>query len=382
MEYYYIYIISFICGIIINVKSHGINRDCFGGEINETAINEVEAFIEKQLNIYKQYDRRRLQESFEPIIIPVVFHVLYTEKWDNVPEDQLQSQIEVLNQDFNALNCDLGQDGRGHEVDEFLKISGNFKIYFYKDQVIRKKTATVDHVYNSNLNDIKFTDQGGSDAIEPTRKLNFWIGPLRNKLLGYAQFPRSGRTITDGVVVNSAAIGSKTYSDNWNILRNYDRGRTGTHEVGHWLGLKHIWADDLDTCGGSDSIGDTPNQAGPSDGCPIYPTESCGSVDMTMNFMDYVYDRCATMFTQGQVERGRALFEVGGARRGMVEQNVDNEITLEYIIETQNIKCPSSSIAAFIVIMTAIGLGSIGACIWCMTNARGRAYSVIESTSE
>ena len=90
----------------------------------------------------------------------------------------------------------------------------------------------------------------------------------------------------------------------------FDKGRTATHEIGHWLNLFHIWGDDEtspDVCSGSDQVDDTPNQAIANQGCPVYPHPSCHNDgdggDMFMNYMDYTYDSCMQMFTLGQVVR-------------------------------------------------------------------------------
>jgi PKD repeat protein len=141
---------------------------------------------------------------------------------------------------------------------------------------------------------------------DPELYLNIWVCPLSGGLLGYATFPNfssldgipafwQGPEL-DGVVINVQAfgIGSGT-------LPNYNQGRTTTHEIGHWLGLRHIWGDA--NCG-NDFCDDTPTQQAASSGCPTFPKKTCNnSGNMTMNFMDYSNDVCAYMFTHGQKER-------------------------------------------------------------------------------
>jgi hypothetical protein len=78
----------------------------------------------------------------------------------------------------------------------------------------------------------------------------------------------------------------------------YNLGRTTTHEVGHWLGLRHIWGDG--GCGVDDGISDTPTASGPYFGCPSATATTCGSLDLWENYMDYTDDRCMVMFTAGQ----------------------------------------------------------------------------------
>ncbi|MBU3677068.1 MAG: T9SS type A sorting domain-containing protein, partial [Chitinophagaceae bacterium] len=141
---------------------------------------------------------------------------------------------------------------------------------------------------------------------------------LGGGLLGYAQFP-GGASATDGVVINYTATGNIGTA-----AAPYNKGRTATHEVGHWLNLYHIWGDDGTGCNGSDLVGDTPNQGGPNYGCPTFPKLSCTNGpngDMHMNYMDYTDDACMYMFTTGQKARVDALFAAGGARAALLTSN-------------------------------------------------------------
>ncbi len=127
-------------------------------------------------------------------------------------------------------------------------------------------------------------------------------------ILGYAQFP-GGADATDGVVLGRSYFGETSST-------NYGGGRTATHEVGHWLNLRHIWGDGR--CRQDDFVSDTPSSDRPNSGCPTYPTVHCRSADMTMNYMDYTHDNCMYMFSNGQDDRMRALFASGGVRESFV----------------------------------------------------------------
>ena len=157
--------------------------------------------------------------------------------------------------------------------------------------------------FNDN---IKFNSQGGSDVISPENYLNIWVGNIGGGILGYAQFP-GGSNSTDGVVIDTDYFGT-----NGTATSPFDKGRTGTHEVGHWLNLRHIWGDGR--CNRDDFVSDTPKSDRPNYGCPNYPTNHCRSADMTMNYMDYTNDACMQMFSNGQKDRMRALFVEGGPR--------------------------------------------------------------------
>ena len=133
-----------------------------------------------------------------------------------------------------------------------------------------------------------------------------WVCNLSGGILGYAQFP-GGPSDTDGVVMTYTAFG-----DIGTATAPFNRGRTATHEVGHWLNLRHIWGDDFGACTGSDQVDDTPNQADANYGTPAFPHITCGNRpngDMFMNYMDYVDDIAMFMFTADQVARMRAALD-------------------------------------------------------------------------
>ncbi|MBS7332130.1 MAG: zinc metalloprotease [Weeksellaceae bacterium] len=232
------------------------------------------------------------------IVIPVVVNVLYRTTAENISVTQIQSQIDVLNKDFNAQNSDFSS-----VPTIFSGVKANVGIRFELDQVRRKYVnrtswGTTDLMKKST----------GLTPLTPTTKLNLWVCTIGNGILGYAQFP-GGSSSTDGVVVDSKYLGTTgtaTYP--------FNLGRTATHEVGHWLNLRHIWGDA--TCG-TDLVADTPTHNTANYGVPTYPhysTCSGSPVEMTMNYMDYTDDRGMNMFTNGQKTRMLSLFAAGGAR--------------------------------------------------------------------
>jgi hypothetical protein len=152
---------------------------------------------------------------------------------------------------------------------------------------------------------VKSRSTGGVNPWPADRYLNMWVCRLGGGLLGYAQFP-GGPSETDGVVIRNTAFGTTgTVEPPFNI------GRTGTHEVGHFLNLYHIWGL-YDDCTGGDMVSDTPNAAGPNYGEPNFPHVSCNNGpngDMYMNYMDYVDDRVMCMFTAQQVARMMATLD-------------------------------------------------------------------------
>jgi hypothetical protein len=240
------------------------------------------------------------------IEIPVVVNVLYKTTAENISQAQIQSQIDVLNEDFKAINADYNNTP---SIFQGVR-SGDLKITFVLDQVVRKSTTKRSWGTNDAM---KSSSSGGLNAISPTTKLNLWCCNLSNGILGYAQFP-GGSSSTDGVVIDNNAFGRTG-----TVTSPYNKGRTATHEVGHWLNLRHIWGDA--TCG-SDFVGDTPTHNTANYGCPAYPHLSTCSgtpVEMTMNYMDYTYDACMYMFTLGQKSRIEATFSTGGGRNSFAQ---------------------------------------------------------------
>jgi hypothetical protein len=119
-------------------------------------------------------------------------------------------------------------------------------------------------------------------------------------------------------VILYSAFGSRSKCPSGTYISSYDLGRSATHEVGHWMNLRHIWGDDGGSCSGSDLVDDTPNQASENYGCPSFPHVSCSnSGDMSMNYMDYTDDACMYMFSKGQQTRALAVFAAGGPRAAL-----------------------------------------------------------------
>ncbi|WP_452232968.1 choice-of-anchor J domain-containing protein [Lacinutrix sp. MEBiC02595] len=271
--------------------------------------------------------------------IPVVIHIIHNGDaigtGENITDAQAISQITVMNEDYRKLSgTNGGADTTGAAVDTEI----NFCLALTDENGVAT-TGIVRHVITPYSNDV--TDGAGGPDWEtnadvqqmktttqwdPTRYLNMWVirpgGLPINQggyegLLGYAQFPSSsglagapagGADNTDGVVAAYNAMGTIDLDDGTFILNDqYELGRTMTHEVGHWLGLRHIWGDsDPDplidnSCGVDDYCDDTPNAGAPNYNC--VEITSCGSADQYQNYMDYSFDYCMDTFTQDQKDR-------------------------------------------------------------------------------
>ncbi|WP_277740259.1 zinc metalloprotease [Streptomyces sp. LX-29] len=246
--------------------------------------------------------------------IPVVVHVVFNTDEQNVGDDQIHSQITVLNEDFRKANPDVSKVPTVWQpiaADSLIE----FELATTDPQgqptngITRTQTQT--EKFDSEDDSVKFPAKGGVAAWPADRYLNLWVcevfsSAIGGTLLGYAQFP-GGPAETDGVVINYKAFGTTGTAS-----APFDLGRTATHEVGHWLNLRHIWGDDFDGCSGSDFVADTPNQGGENTGMPTFPKISCNNGphgDMFVNYMDYTDDAGMFMFTQGQVTRMEATLD-------------------------------------------------------------------------
>jgi hypothetical protein len=238
------------------------------------------------------------------ITIPVVVHVVYKKQRENISDAQVKSEIAVLNKDFRATN---GDKSKVPPVWKGLVADANIQFALAtKDPQgkptngVTRRQTTKDSFGTGDA--VKKRAQGGANAWPSDRYLNLWVCNLGEGLLGYAQFP-GGPAATDGVVILYSAFGTGGVA-----APPFQLGRTATHEIGHWLNLRHVWGDRND-CGGTDFVGDTPNQQLPNAGKPTFPHVTCNNGpngDMFMNYMDYVDDDSMFMFTPAQVVRMNA----------------------------------------------------------------------------
>jgi len=266
----------------------------------ETRKQELEKFTKKWVS-----ERKQTKIDGQIISIPVVVHVLYYYDEDNISDEQIFSQIDVLNEDFRLLNSDSLDESH-----PFWFNTADAEIEFclasvdpfgeQTDGITRTYTDSIEFIDRDNL---KFSETGGVDNWDPNSYLNLWVFPLSDGLLGYATFPSdlSADPEFDGVVISTTAFGTIG-----NLTPTNELGRTATHEVGHWLNLRHIWGDEF--CG-DDFVDDTEPAEEANYNCPSFPHNDfngCGTGEngeMYMNYMDYVDDECMNMFTEGQVDR-------------------------------------------------------------------------------
>jgi hypothetical protein len=268
------------------------------------------------------------------ITIPVVVHILYKDASQNVSDEKVQQQLDILNKAFRLTAPDTSKI-----PSYFQEFAADCRVEFVLARVDPSGRATSGIVRKSTwvtlfgLDDrIKFTDQGGDAAWDCNKYLNIWVGSLAGGVVGYSS-PLGGPKDRDGVAIRPDAFGK-------GASPAYSGGKTLVHEVGHWLGLRHIWGDA--SCG-DDQVDDTPKQKMANRGCPSGIVISCDNSpygDMYNNYMDQVNDECMVIFTKGQMNRMRSAFAPGGPRYPLLSSDGYSGVPIEGPVEKPKVEEP------------------------------------------
>ncbi len=293
---------SYLFFIIIFILS---TTHCVGQVVNKCETMEyieylmsIDPLLELRLENMNYTIEEYLQDQPEPIQgstpqvfrIPVVVHVLWNEGSQNIGYPQIQSQIDILNQDYAYSHIEFYLAKISPEGEESIGFEDSW-------------TSITE--FSRSGDKVKFSNLGGTDAWDTQKYLNIWVCKLSGGVLGYSPFPGAAPE-RDGVVIDYRAFGNTGTA-----LYPNNQGRTATHEVGHYLYLYHTWGD-RDDCSGTDYVDDTPPCSGAYwAGSPGYETcggnvFQCGGRRQIENYMDYSDDRCMNMFTGGQDDRIRA----------------------------------------------------------------------------
>lgn len=312
------YITSFLFYFVFVLNSY--SQRC-GSHILSEKLSKDSTFVRNQQRLNKLSAARLSNTASNQIYtIPVVVHVLYNNSNQNISDAQILSQIDILNQDYRLLNSNFSSTPNA-----FVPLAGDAFIQFAlakKDPdglptngITRTFTSKSSFQFND---DMKSTSSGGIDPWNTSKYLNLWICELAGGVLGFA-YPPGVQANIDGVVINTTSLGNTG-----NVVYPYNLGRTATHEIGHYLNLKHVWGDA--NCG-DDGVSDTPTQQTSNDKCPTYPHSTCSNTsDMYVNYMDYTYDECMTMFSKGQIARMRTAIE--NARQSLLTSDALGDVTI------------------------------------------------------
>lgn len=380
----------FSLGITYGQDNNQSNKTLFGKPVKSGSINPNNGLIRCATTEYEEFlqeknPKRMSNAQFEAwltplvkkhkamrtasktaatiIVIPVVVHVIHNGQAvgtaPNISDSQVQSQIKVLNEDFRKM---LGSNGyNSSPVGADIEIE--FKLALQDPN--GNPTNGIDRVNFGqplwSTDDIEATVKPAT-SWNPSLYLNMWTVAFSNSNdLGYAQFPdasglpgldfNGGNANTDGVVAGYTVFGSKNHPDGntFSLDATFNLGRTMTHEVGHWLGLRHIWGDV--TCG-DDFCADTPVHHKENYKCPQTILD-CNSVgyEMVQNYMDYTDDSCMNIFTLDQKDRITVIINSAARRSSLKTSTKANSITLfandaevkieaaNYKVDTQNASC-------------------------------------------
>jgi hypothetical protein len=278
--------------------------------------------------------------------IPVVIHIIHngdpintisSHTSENISDAQAASQITVLNQDFRKMAGTPGFGNTGYK----LGVDCLINFVLAKQDPYGVLTTGIEHI---NLGKENWNEVGIDILVkpetqwDPSKYLNIWVVNFSNQLLGYAQFPSNsnlsglnsagGDIDTDGIVIKYNAMGTIAENDGSFELNSINNmGRTATHEIGHFLGLRHIWGDD-ELCTGNNSstgdfVSDTPDSNKENYECTSIPAPAnCIGNDMTENYMDYTNDACLNTFTAGQKSRMVAVMTNSPRRKELASSTV------------------------------------------------------------
>lgn len=330
--------IAFILSIALGAAAQ--NEHCGTSEKMQELLKADPSLAAKRQEIEEFTSRWIVENDMKAeravVTIPVVVHVVYNTASQNLSDQQIQSQIDVLNEDYRGQNADISGVPMvwtnlvaDCEIEFSLATCGPDG--YATNGITRTHTDTV----NWNGSDaVKKTALGGHDPWPNTSYLNIWVCNIGSGLLGYAYQPGVSAAL-DGVVIGYRYFGSPSQST------SYSLGRTTTHEVGHYFNLNHPWGSGgiNSNCTADDGVADTPKQKEPNYGCSTtYPHITCNNGpygDMFNNYMDYGNDPCIFFFTNGQKARMQAA--INGPRQALLSSNGLNQCPLgveEHILES------------------------------------------------
>jgi hypothetical protein len=261
--------------------------------------------------------------------VPVVFHVIHKGEIVgsglNISKETIDRQLVTLNEDFNQRNPDTSST-----LSEFINLAANMEIEFVYAKQSPEGYPTngiIRQVGNQSTYSYQERETLASESFWPPEDyLNIWIMDIRSPGLGWAEFPSTSLAgIDEGNIKANAdgiAIDYQYVGDNPNSPTFASKGRTLTHEMGHFFGLRHIWGDG--GCNVDDYCEDTPTASESSSGCDLTKT-TCSSLDMVQNFMDYTNDICMTIFTQDQKLRVKTVLENSPRRVTLINSKALSE---------------------------------------------------------
>ena len=352
----------FLSILFLSIHAEAKKANCGAQLIHAIIAKKDPAFFSKQAAKRQEaqqnfhYKQGAFMKTTAQVTIPVVFHIVLNQNQINAIggtagiQKRIDSQLIVINRDYGRRNADSTTIPSAFKA-RYANTGIQFCLAHRKPNGTATSGAdiitlpsTTKLIEETNINgqdlfyDAKFTN-GAFNTWDPTKYLNIWVcnasmGNDTNGILGLTvppYFPSSfGYDPNEvGVILNYRAWGKRSTGFE-PYISGCDKGRTLTHELGHYFNLEHIWGDDNGACPGDagytdDGINDTPIQGAENYGCPTFPSVSCSASapngDMFMNYMDYCDDICLTMFTTGQVAVMQAEVISSGESYSLTQNN-------------------------------------------------------------
>lgn len=290
------------------LQAQSYSKNCFESKeyYNPSIQEELEIFTKEYI---KSHPEKAVSRG--KITIPVVVHIVTQGFERGITDEQIQSQITALNRDYNLENTDINIVHPDFQ-ERIANVGFNFCLATIDPNGnptngITRRNTPIENVASDD-NSWWYTPEEGQPAWNTEKYLNIWVTQVTLGFAGFATNPGQVSPDRDGVVIDPRFFGMSGLA-----TPPFHLGRVGVHEVGHYFNLKHPWSNN---CEDNDFVADTPIQNTGYSGCPDMDESSCGSRDITANFMNNSEDACVAMFTQGQAMRMQAALI--GARSGLL----------------------------------------------------------------
>jgi zinc-dependent metalloproteinase lipoprotein len=300
---------------------------------HKSSVEEFEGWMHTKIASAQQEGQRNIHQV---VSLPVVVHVIYDGDEvgisENIEDTRIFSQIEVLNQDFRHI------DGTPGSIEGSAGVDTEIQFCLAQQDPDGNPTTGIDRINlgRTSWNSMETVDESMKALTiwDPERYVNIWVCRFGGQLAqigGYAYFPESStldglegaesNATNDGLVISFKAFGTSDIYPATNYFPGYDKGRSTTHEMGHFLGLRHIWGD-ASSCDATDYCDDTPAVSGVHSEC--IAVDSCPDslgVDMIENHMDYTPDSCKGIYTSGQKLRMWTVLQNSPRRISLLTSN-------------------------------------------------------------
>jgi hypothetical protein len=339
--------------LLVAISFPGFSQKCLVESTSPDRLSRFETWMINQRSTTSSF-----REQAADYRVPVVFHIIhFGEEFgtaSNIPDQRILDQLEILNQDYGRSNSDTIDT-----PEIFLPVAANTGIEFVLAKRDPEGLPTTGIIRKTGARASYGREQFDELILEsfwnPEEYVNIYVTELSGNSIGWSSFPFSDLPGIEEITVNpqkdAVIIDHRFIGNNDNTGANFESlGRTLTHELGHYFGLRHVWGDLL-SCEGSDYCEDTPNQSVTYLGqCPESPGVTCDTEDMYSNYMNYTNDACMNLFSSCQAARMRIVLENSPRRKNLINSpalseaiQVTNDLGIRRILESNFTACGSDS---------------------------------------